>query len=479
MKVLAIDQGTSSTKALVIGGDGAILGEGRAAVNPVASANGAVEQDPRELLDSIVSAGKSAIAEAGSAVDVVGLGNQGETVLRWDRASGKALGPAISWQDRRAASVTRGLEDEADRLTAITGLPLDPYFAAPKMTWLRRVEGGGGVVTTIDAWLTHQLTGQFVTDSATASRTMLLDLEELEWSDEACDVFSIDPNELPNIVDCAAVVGDTTAFGDALPVTGLAVDQQAALFAESCFAPGDAKCTYGTGAFILANAGTVVPRSVTKLAACVAWSLDGEPAYCLDGQIYTAGAAISWLESLGLIGSASELDALCAQASPDEAAMFVPALAGLGAPYWAPSARASWTGVSLATTTADLVRSVVIGVAAQVTVLARAMSRDLGHPLSTLRVDGGLTRSQSLMQAQADLLQCPVEVYAAPDATALGVGALARLGAGEANSPRDAVGEWSPAAVFEPSISADASAAQLADWEAAAEAAVQRVNRRS
>ena len=466
--ILAIDQGTSSTKALVVADAGEVLGEGSASVNPEAKSGGAVEQDPQELLESIVAAGRAALAAAGVAVEAVGIANQGETVLRWDRESGKPLGPALSWQDRRAAPIARELESHADRLTEITGLPLDPYFAAPKMTWLRRETGDEGVITMIDAWLNQQLAGAFVTDAATASRTLLLDLESTTWSDEACALFEIDPATQPEIVDCAASVGETTVFGDPLPVAGLVVDQQAALFAESCFAPGEAKCTYGTGAFILATAGDQALHSKARLAACVAWRLDGHTTYCLDGQVYSAGSAVSWLKELDLIKEAADLDRI--SSDEGEEALFVPSLAGLGAPFWAPDARGGWLGLSLATSRADLVRAVIWGIAAQVASLAHAMGNDMGRPLERLRVDGGLTRSKALMQAQADLLQAPVERYPSADATALGAGALARLGSGVASTPQEAVGDWTPAEVFEPRMPAAEAEERLARWEAAAAA---------
>jgi glycerol kinase len=463
--ILAVDQGTSSTKALVVADGGRVLGEGNAAVHPQPGAHGAVEQDPDELLRSIVEAGRAALAAAGASVEAVGVANQGETVLRWDRDSGRTFGPALSWQDRRAATVTRELEEHGERLTELTGLPLDPYFAAPKMTWLRRRDGDGGVVTTVDAWLNQQLAGAFVTDAATASRTMLLDLERTEWSEEACALFELDPAAQPEIVDCDIEVGVTEAFGDPLPVTGLAVDQQAALFAESCFGAGEAKCTYGTGAFILATAGGDVARSRSQLAACVAWRLGGSTTYCLDGQVYTAGSVVSWLRELDLISEAADLDRV--EPGADEV-VFVPSLAGLGAPFWSPHARGGWLGLSLATRRADLVRAVIWGIAAQVASLARAMGADIGRPLDRLRVDGGLTRSAALMQAQADLLQAPVELYPSPDATALGVGALARLGGGHAATPAEAIGDWAPRAVFEPQMSAAEAAERLGRWEAAA-----------
>jgi glycerol kinase len=463
--ILAIDQGTSATKAIVVSDGGKVLGEGSAPVHPKAGSGGAVEQDPEELLQSIVDAGRAALADAAAEVEAVGLGNQGETVLRWDRKTGGALGPALSWQDRRAVGVTRELQGQADRLTELTGLPLDPYFAAPKMTWLRRESGDEGVITMIDAWTSQRLAGAFVTDGATASRSLLLDLETTTWSEEACAIFEIDPESQPEVVDCDARIGETDAFGSTLPVTGLAVDQQAALFAESCFAPGEAKCTYGTGAFILATAGGSAPRSRSRLAACVAWRLKGSTTYCLDGQVYSAGSAVSWLQELALIEHASELDRL---GSAGGEAVFVPGLAGLGAPFWAPEARGGWLGLSLATRREDLVGAVVWGIAAQVASLAHAMGEDMGRPLERLRVDGGLTRSETLMQAQADLLQAPVERYPSADATALGVGAFARLGCGAAKTPEEAVGSWVPEQVFEPRMPAAEAQERLERWEAAA-----------
>src|SRR5207302_1304997 len=216
-----------------------LLGDAAAPARPGAGGHGAIEQDPEELLQSIVDAGRGALAAAGAPVEAGGIGNQGETVLRWDQKTGRPFGSALSWQDRRAVSVTRELESQADRLTEITGLPLDPYFAGPKMAWLRRESGDDGVITMIDAWTLHRLAGAFVTDAATASRALLLDLESATWSDEACAIFGIDAASQPEVVDCDAPIGETKAFGDMLPITGLAVDQQAALFAESCFAPGE------------------------------------------------------------------------------------------------------------------------------------------------------------------------------------------------------------------------------------------------
>jgi glycerol kinase len=468
MRVLAIDQGTSSTKALVLDGDGTILAEATAPVQPRTGPAGTVEQDAEELLESIIGAGRQAVAAAGGGIGAVGIANQGETVVAYDRATGRPLRPALSWQDRRAVSITDELAAKAERLTAITGLPLDPYFTAPKLAWLTRELGQGVAVTTIDAWINRQLTGNLVTDTATASRTMLLDLASGAWSEEACEIYGLRLTELPTIVDCAGDFGMTAAFGETVPVSGLIVDQQAALFAESCFAPGEAKCTYGTGAFLLATAGGTPITSPAKLASCVAWSLHGSRTYCLDGQVYSAGSALSWLQRLGMIDSAASLDEVGPAIPNEDTPVFVPALAGLGAPLWSPTARGAWLGLSLSSTRQELLRGFIWGLAAQIASLAHAMGSDLGEPIRTLRVDGGLTRSSALMQAQADLLQAPVEVYPSPEATAHGAAALARIGAGLASGPEEAVGGWSPAARFEPTIGPDQAAALLGRFDRAA-----------
>jgi glycerol kinase len=468
LNVLAIDQGTSSTKALVVSPERRVLAAAEVAVRPTAVGDGGVEQDPEALWSSVVAAGREAAARAGVAIDAVGLANQGETVLAWERADGRPLSAAISWQDRRAVTVCERLRLHGERLRALTGLPLDPYFAAPKIAWLREQGARAGVVTTTDAWLLHRLTGAFVTDVATASRTQLLDLERGAWSPEACALFEVDIDALPALVGCAERVGETDVFGARVPVTGLAVDQQAALFAESCFAVGEAKCTYGTGAFLMVTVGAVPRRSRAGLAACVAWRLGGATAYCLDGQVYTAGAAVGWLERVALLASADELDRLAAAAPTAGGVVFVPALAGLGAPAWQPQARGAFVGLGLATGRAELARAAVEGIAAQIAVLAEAMASDLGHPLASLRVDGGLTRSRALMQAQADLLQVPIEVFPSPHATALGVAALARLGAGGARNAAEAVGTWTPAATYEPRMTPAAAAECLGRWRRAA-----------
>jgi len=470
MPTLAIDQGTSATKALVVADDGRVLGSGSAAVTVVAGTDGSVEVDPVELWDSVVAAGRAAMADAGSPrLDAVGLANQGETVLAWDRATGTPRSRAVVWQDGRSVTECDVRRDHAERLHAITGLPLDPYFVAPKLAWLRPQVDASATVTTTDVWLLHRLCGAFATDVATASRSLLLDLDTTGWSAEACAVFGIDPADLPTVVDNAGVLGDTTAFGAAVPVAGVCVDQQAALFAEGCLRGGEAKCTYGTGAFLLATTDRAT-RSANGLVGCVAWRLEGTPTWCLDAQVFTVGAAVHWLQELGLVAEPADLDRLGGAVADSGGVQFVPALAGLGAPFWKPDARGAFTGLSLATERAHVVRAVIDGVAANVAWLARTAGADLGAPLQRLRVDGGLTRSRVLLQRQADLAQLPIEVYPSPDATALGVAAFARLGIGQAVTASEAVGTWEPASVVEPSIGAAEADERLAAWRRAAEA---------
>jgi len=464
--VLAVDQGTSGTKALVLCPERGVLGTGTAPVRPRHLPGGRVEVDPAELYGSVVAAGRAALAEAGVPVVAVGLANQGETVLAWDPATGDPLTDALVWQDRRAAGICHELTPRHATLEELTGLPVDPYFAAPKMAWIRRHATGAGVVTTSDAWLTHRLTGAYVTDAATAGRTGLLDPAAVAWSAPALDLYGLGGERPPRIVDCDQPVGVTTAFGPPLPLTGLLVDQQAALLAQSATAPDAAKCTYGTGAFLLARTGPLPRRTTTGLVGCVAWRLRGRTEHCLDGQVYTVASAVRWLTDLGVIAGARDLDAVGGAVPDSGGVTFVPALAGLAAPWWHGEARGTLTGLGLDTGRGHLVRALVEGIAAQVTELAGAAATDRGAPLDALRADGGLTRSALLMQTQADLLQLPVEVSALPDATALGAAATARLGHDPGLAVPEAVPPWKPSAVYEPAISADEAADRLGRFRA-------------
>ncbi|MER5358474.1 FGGY family carbohydrate kinase [Streptomyces sp. NPDC002785] len=468
--ILAIDQGTSGTKAIVVDSADGTLAIAEETVRPTYLPGGGVEQNPHELLDSVLNTGRRAVNTANRPIDCVALANQGETVLAWDPATGTPLSPAIVWQDRRSESVCHELAQHADHIARRTGLVLDPYFSAPKMAWLRRNLTRDGVVTTTDTWLVHHLTGEFVTDASTASRSLLLNLDTATWDTGLIDLFDLGNEKLPRIAACDEIIGTTRAFGGSIPVAGLIVDQQAALVAESCLEQGTAKCTYGTGAFLLANTGLNPVRSSAGLTTSVAWQAGGQTPYCVDGQVYTVASAVRWLQDLGLVQNATDLDTLAA--ADAEGVLCVPAFAGLAAPWWAPDATASLTGMTLATRREHLVLAVLQGIAAQVAELISLVQTDLGRPLTRLRADGGLTNSAALMQAQADIAQIPVDIYPSAHATPLGAAALARCALDPRLSLKEAVGAWQPRTVYEPLWSGDRAEEFRTTWTQAAAACV-------
>ncbi len=465
MTVLAIDQGTSGTKAVVVGDQGEILAVAEATVRPTYLPDGGVEHDPQQLLDSVLASGRQAVEQSGSRVEAVSIANQGETVLVWDPDSGAPLSAAVVWQDRRSEALCRSKSEAAQRIADRTGLVLDPYFSAPKMAWLRQNVTSDGVVTTTDTWLAHHLTGEFVTDTTTASRSLLTDIDTTKWDDELLELFGLAAEPLPTIVANDAVIGETDAFGAPTVVGGLIVDQQAALLAQRCLTPGAAKATFGTGVFVLANVGNTPVRSSTGLTCSVAWQLRDTNTYCVDGQAYTAASAIRWMIDLGLITSAADLDLVAAD--DPGTVMFSPALAGLAAPWWRPDATAALTGMTLATTRADVIAAVLYGLAAQTAEVITAIDGDLTDALDTLRVDGGLTRSTRLMQACADVTGLPVEVSPSPHATALGAAACARLATDSTLSVDDAVAAWTPSTTYSPRWSADRAADFRHRWRSA------------
>jgi glycerol kinase len=467
--VLTIDQGTSGTKALVVDGEGNLLGLSEHPVRPDYLPGGGVEQDPHELLASVVGAGRAAVSTAAVPIDVVTIANQGETVLAWEPDTGRPLSNMIVWQDRRAESICTELAEYKDTFAQRTGLVLDPYFSAPKMAWLRRNVTRDGVVTTSDSWLIHQLTREFVTDASTASRSLLTDLETTSWDHELLGLFGLADERLPTIMPCDAIVGSTTVFGGTAAVGGLIVDQQAALVGEGCLRQGEAKCTFGTGAFLLANTGTTATRSTAGLAASVAWQVRDQTTYCVDGQVYTAASAVRWMEQLGYITTAADMDKV---AAPDSGGVLaVPALAGLAAPWWRPDAKASVSGMTLSTTVGHLVVAILQGIAAQVAELGSAVAKDLGRPLTRMRVDGGLTQCKTLMQAVADLMQIQIEVYPSAHATPLGAAALARMAHDPSLDLADAIVAWQPSLTYTPHWSAQQAADFRGRWNAAADAA--------
>lgn len=468
--ILAIDQGTSGTKAVVIDDTDHILGLAEVAIRPDYRAGGIVEQDPDQLWESVLTACRDALAQAGTPIEGVALTNQGETVLAWDPVTGAANSPLIVWQDSRAASVCTELSTHAELIAERTGLVLDPYFTGPKLSWLRRNVTTDGVVTTSDTWLLHKLTGEFVTDAATASRSLITSLDTGGYDPELADLFGLDLDTQPRIAANDELVGTTTAFGAEVPVGGLVVDQQAALLAENCLNPGEAKCTFGTGAFFLTNLGQRATRSQGGLVSCIAWQVDDQLTYCSDGQVYTAASAVRWLQELGLISGPTDIDLLAGDDA--NGALCVPALAGLAAPWWRTDATASFFGMSLDTSREHLVTAMIQGLAAQVAELADLVAADLGTTLTRLRVDGGLTRSVRFMQTVADLTGLPIDVYPSSHATPLGAVALLRKALNPSLSLGEAVVSWEPSTSYEPSWSSDRVGEFRQRWRAAVTASL-------
>ena len=412
--VLVIDAGTSETKALVIGDDGRIYARTSQKISTRTIGAAGREQDPREIWRSVEQTATAALAASGRPVDVVALATQGESVLAFDPSTGAPLTPLITWQDRRAEPICRELSGHTEELVRVTGLRLSSYFSAPKMRWIRENLTREGMVATIDAWLLLKLTGRVATDSATASRSLVVDLETGRWDPRLLNVFGLDDEQLPQIVASDEIVGDTGLFGAPLPVAGVILDQPAALLAQGCLGPGQAKVTIGTGAFHLCNIGATVPAGPLPLTFSTAWEVGGVRTLCTDGQVYAAGSAVAWLVEQGLIPVATELDAHCYARGPGQL-VFVPGFDAPGGPRW--------IGREHGDTQARQVAAVVYGIAAQIADLVELSGSDD----EVLRVDGGLTRSRALMRAVADLTQMKMAVYPEAEATAQGAAALARL----------------------------------------------------
>lgn len=470
MAILALDQGTSGSKAIVVDEDG-VHAVVENSIHPQYHPGGAVEQDPIELYDSLVTAGKEAVAQAGKAIDGVSLANQGETVLAWDPDTGEPLTTCIVWQDRRAESVVERLRAQSAEVHQRTGLVLDSYFTAPKMVWLRENLTREGVVTTTDTWILYRLTGEFVTDVSTASRSLLFGIDDVAWDSRLVEIFGLQDERFPRVVACDEIIGSTSVFGETVPVGGLIVDQQAALFAEGCFERGQGKCTYGTGAFILVNMGESAPRFDNGLTTSVAWKLRGRTQYCSDGQVYTAASAVRWMQELGIITDAAEMDEIAAK---DPAGVIcAPSFAGLAAPWWKPDAGAFISGMKLSTGKPEIVRAVLDGIAAQIAELSDLTRSELDAPVTKLRVDGGLTNSVTLMQSQADMLQAPVETYPSAHATALGTAACMRLALNPDLTVEQGPYEWEAEATYTPQRSAEDVTAYRTAWRTAVEATME------
>ncbi len=467
MSVLAIDAGTTGVTALVVTEDGRIDSRGYREFAQYFPAPGWVEHVPEEIWQATLAACRTALNGASTVPSCVGITNQRETAVLWDRATLAATRPAIVWQDRRTAGICARLREAGHepRVTALTGLRLDPYFTATKLTWLGEndprswsaVTSGEAVAGTVDSYLVARLTGgaRHVTDASNASRTLLYDLEAGQWSAELCELFGVPREALPEIVPSHGEIGrtDPAAFlGLDLPIGGVVGDQQAALFGQTCFSPGDVKCTYGTGSFVLINTGTEPVRSEAGLLTTVAWQNPArEITYALEGSIFVTGAAVQWLrDGLGLIDSAPESEALAGTVADSGGVVFVPALTGLGAPHWDPDARGAILGITRGVTRAHLVRATLEAIAFEVRDVVEVMTGAAGLRVPALKADGGASGNDLLMQLQADQLGAPVERPAVQETTALGAAFLAGLGTGVWSSADELRETWNLDRRFEP-----------------------------
>jgi glycerol kinase len=481
--ILAIDQGTTGSTALVMGTDGSTLGRANREFAQHFPRPGWVEHEAEEIWTSVVDSVGDALRAAGvsgAEIGAIGITNQRETTLLWERAGGKPVHRAIVWQDRRTSQRCADLKaaGHEPRVREATGLVIDPYFSGTKIGWLldnvpgvrQRAAAGDISFGTIDTFVAHRLTGgeRHVTDVTNASRTLLMNLKERRWDPDMCELFGVPDQLLPEIVPSAGVLGRTRGLPmlpDGIPVAGMAGDQHAALFGQACFEPGDAKCTYGTGAFVLVNTGSRPIASRFGLLSTMGWQIGDEVVYALEGSAFIAGAAVQWLrDGLGIVRSAQEIETLARSVDSSDGVTFVPALAGLGAPHWDPEARGLITGITRGTTAAHLARATLEAIALEVNDLLRAMSEDLGRPISRIRVDGGAAANDLLMQLQSDLSAVTVERPSELESTARGAAMLAGIGAGLFRSGREAGSMVTIDRTFTVSMNDEERGKNLARW---------------
>ena len=475
--VIAIDQGTTGSTVLVLDEQLAVRGRGYREFRQIYPKPGWVEHDPEDIWASVTGALGDALAGIdGKTIAAIGITNQRETSVLWDRKTGKAAHHAIVWQDRRTADRCAELKaaGKEARVRELTGLTLDPYFSGTKIHWMLAHGAKADAFGTIDSYLLWRLTGgaTHATDVTNASRTLLLDLHTLSWSDELCDLIGVPRALLPEVVPSSGTCGHTKGvpgLPDGIPIAGLAGDQQSALFGQACFTPGDAKCTYGTGAFILMNTGDKPVASKSGLLTTVAWKLaSGELRYALEGSAFIAGAAVQWLrDGLGFIQKASEVEALARSVPDSGGVIVVPAFAGLGAPHWRPDARAVITGMTRGTTKAHIARATLEGIALQIVDILRAMERDSGRALGTLKVDGGAAANDLLMQFQSDVLGVAIARPELVESTALGAAFLAGLGTGVWKDQAQIAKTWREQRRFQPAADRAWVKDHLARWDAA------------
>lgn len=480
--ILVMDEGTTSTRAMLFAADGRCLAAEQRGLAQSYPRPGWVEHDAEEIWTSSLACARAAVAAGGGAERVAALGitNQRETILFWSRRTGRALAPAIVWQDRRTAALCARLKAQGheEAVQSKTGLLLDPYFSASKIAWALehwpqlREAGDDLCAGTVESWLVFRLTGGLhVSDSTNASRTALMDIAGGRWDEGLLDLWGVPAGILPEIVDCAGPLGETLNehFGRPIPIAGLAGDQQAASIGQACLAPGNSKATYGTGAFILTHTGAQLRRSRHRLLSTIAWQLGGERRYALEGSVFVAGSLVKWLrDDLELLGSAAETEVLARSVPDSGGVQIVPGHSGLGAPYWRPDARGAITGLSFATGRAHIARAALEAMAHQTHDLMTAFAAD-GAPWEVLKVDGGMAANGWLAQDLADMLGLTVERPGFVETTALGAAMLAGVGCGMFGSLEEAAGMRGAVERFEPAMAAEVREARLAGWKKAVE----------
>jgi len=484
--LLALDQGTSSSRAIVFHRSGRIVAQAQREFTQHFPQPGWVEHDPMEIWDSQLAVAREALARSGlqpADIAAIGITNQRETTVLWNRRTGQPIHNAIVWQDRRAEPLCAQLRAQGlgDAVRASTGLVIDPYFSGTKIRWLLDHVNGAHIAAaqgdlafgTVDCWLLWQLTGGHVhaTDVSNAARTMLFDIRHNVWDHELLKALHVPDSVLPQVHPSSHVFGETTLLGGRIPIAGMAGDQQSALFGQACFTPGLAKNTYGTGCFMLMHTGAQFQGSRHGLITTAAAQATAQPQYALEGSVFIGGAVVQWLrDGLKAIASSSDVQDLAASVPDSGGVVFVPAFTGLGAPYWNTEARGAIVGLSRGSTVAHIARAAVESIAFQSAALLQAMNQDAraaGTEVTELRVDGGASVNDPLMQFQADLLGIPVVRPQVTETTALGAAYLAGLASGVYGSLAELAAQWQPARRFEPQLSRDQAAARMRAWEQA------------
>jgi glycerol kinase len=486
--ILALDQGTTSSRAILFDRAGRLHGVAQQEFRQHFPQPGWVEHDAMDLWHSQLAVAQQVLRQtrvAAADIAAIGLANQRETTIVWDRRTGQPIANAIVWQDHRTAGLCDALREQGH--TALfqrkTGLVLDAYFSATKLHWLlehvpgarQQAERGELAFGTVDSWLAYRLCGAHVTDSSNASRTMLFNLHTQQWDADLLALLDIPPSLLPQVVPSSGIVGYTDAalLGAPIALAGIAGDQQAATFGQACHQPGMAKNTYGTGCFLLMNTGQQAIASQNHLLSTIGWTIDGRTDYLLEGSVFNAGAAVQWLrDGLGIIASAGEVEALAASVPDAGGVVFVPAFAGLGAPYWDAYARGTLVGISRGTTQAHIARATLASIAYQSADVLEAMQRDAGLELTQLRVDGGAARNDLLMQLQADVLGVPVVRPVVTETTALGAAYLAGLAVGYWQSRQELAAHWQVGRRFEPGMAPAERLQHRATWRRAVQRAM-------